>query len=269
MGVYWTAVCDECKEFIEPGAIKGQGIKMGAIVHRESDFGALVLATLMDRWSGKKVRLVPDFDPSDYDQPYRDVSLEAIRDFNQSGFDRQIELDPEYKTAEEQLAEDEAEDEKRSADSEVESLLGPKLDPKVVESLIGAVRPVVRLRPPTHHVAAYVVVEKEGPFEAGQEVEVKVGALTVFRSQGFSEVENAEAFALRSMKVDRFDGKGDIEQLARSSLREGVRITVQILVTAPVQRLRFKIEGRALCDDKFPQMVPGVGEPFDVTVRAP
>jgi hypothetical protein len=79
VGIYWTIVCDEAKEFIEPHALDRQGAKFAEITHPESRYGALCLWAMANRWSDKKARLVPKWDPFG---PYKDVSLETIADFN-------------------------------------------------------------------------------------------------------------------------------------------------------------------------------------------
>ena len=99
MGIYWTLVCDDAKEFVEPHALKGQGAKAGEVMHPDSKFGQLALYCMIERWQGMgkglnwcRARMVPEFEMYDYEERgYKDVSIEAIREFNKYWSDR-----PEY-----------------------------------------------------------------------------------------------------------------------------------------------------------------------------
>jgi hypothetical protein len=113
MGVYWTVVCDERKEYIEPHALKGQGAKGHEITAPHSDFGRLTLIAAMYIWSDCKIRLVPEFDGYEYDDErgYKDVSLRVIEEANRF-FGTKIEADPNYvPAADENEDSDEADEE--------------------------------------------------------------------------------------------------------------------------------------------------------------
>lgn len=96
MGVYWTFVCDEAAEFINPHGLKDQGAKIHEILGPK--FGMLCLFALSDRWSDREARLVPEFDEYEYEQRgYRDVTRDVIEDFNKDfgEGDKQIEVEAE------------------------------------------------------------------------------------------------------------------------------------------------------------------------------
>jgi hypothetical protein len=93
MGTYWTAVCDEAEEYIEPHAIFGQGAKIHEITGPMARFARLVLETMTGRWYGKPVRLAPEFEPR---PEYEDVSLQAIAEYNANYPRTPLEPDPEY-----------------------------------------------------------------------------------------------------------------------------------------------------------------------------
>lgn len=82
MGVYYRWLCDERREYFDPGELLGPkcsqggyGIKAGSIPH-----SAWVVGLLMtERWLGCQVRLVGDGD-DEYDcEGYEDVAQHVLR----------------------------------------------------------------------------------------------------------------------------------------------------------------------------------------------
>lgn len=82
MGVYYRWLCDEKREYFDPGELLGPkcsqggyGIKAGSIPYSAWVVGAL----MTDRWSGCGIRLVDDYD-DDYDcDGYEDVHQYVLR----------------------------------------------------------------------------------------------------------------------------------------------------------------------------------------------
>lgn len=80
MGVYYTAVCDEKRELIEPGDINDLGIKRYAIGCPTHPFGAILVHALVSRWSGCKARIVGDF-CDEGEASYADVTAEVLKSY--------------------------------------------------------------------------------------------------------------------------------------------------------------------------------------------
>jgi len=83
MGDYYAVACDELKESIDPGAINNLGVKAESVAHPNHPLGAVVIFALLNRWSGKAVRVANDFgyDPGYF--KYRDITREVLKEYNE------------------------------------------------------------------------------------------------------------------------------------------------------------------------------------------
>lgn len=84
MGTYYKAACDELSESIDPGEIDNLGIKANAIANPAHPLGPFIVYAMLNRWHGKKVRIVNDAGDDDGYFRYENVTEDVLEDYNKN-----------------------------------------------------------------------------------------------------------------------------------------------------------------------------------------
>jgi hypothetical protein len=101
MGVHYKIICDELRQYIDPGHVRGQGRKLKEILHGPAWRVVLLWATREEGWRGKSFRIVDDQSSDLGDvyyectRAYEDVTSNAVRAWNEwSEQDEELEMQP-------------------------------------------------------------------------------------------------------------------------------------------------------------------------------